>query len=598
MSEAAAAMESPQQAARRLSAQARRDGFEPEALHVYTSAAGSPLFWRVRLKHPDGRKWIRPMRRTADGAGYELGEPPAPAAGKPLYNLHRIAAAADGVTIVITEGEKAADALGKLGIIATTSGGASSASAADWTPLQGRTVLIWPDHDEPGAQYGREVAARLLALGCEVRIIDVAALGLPPKADAWDWCAAHQHANAAEVLALPTLPLATPATPALPPQPAPDVELLSAADLEPQAVRWVWPGWLAAGKLHILAGSPGTGKTTIALSVIAAITSGRALPDGHIPKRGRALIWSGEDDPADTLVPRLLAAGADLSRVHFIGSVNSKGTRYTFDPSKDVDALSERLANERDVSIILIDPIVSAVAADSHKNAEVRRSLQPLVDMAASINAALIGITHYTKGTAGRDPLERVTGSLAFGALARIVWGTVRQQGSEDTDRRMTLARAKSNLGPDGGGFAYAFEQAEPKPGIVTSRIRWGEALEGTARELLSEPLPDDGEGGLIDDAIGFLRGLLEDGPMPTKRIQSEATGAGHNWKTVRYAKDRLGVEARRDGFGKGGVWVWALPPDHRCPSNPIDAHPKSMGTYGETWASMESDPPQGDSHE
>ncbi|WP_449369719.1 DUF3987 domain-containing protein [Thiomonas sp.] len=213
MSEAAAAVETLKEAARRLSAQARRDGFEPEALHVYTSAAGSPLFWRVRLKHPDGRKWIRPMRRTADGMGYEIGEPPAPAAGKPLYNLHRIAAAAPDVTIVITEGEKAADALQKLEIIATTSGGASSASAADWTPLQGRVALIWPDHDEPGAQYGREVAARLLALGCEVRIIDVAALGLPPKGDAWDWCKANPQAAIDEVLALPALPV-SPAAPA------------------------------------------------------------------------------------------------------------------------------------------------------------------------------------------------------------------------------------------------------------------------------------------------------------------------------------------------------------------------------------------------
>ncbi len=586
MSEVIDAVESPQQAARRLSATALRDGFRPEALHTYTAANGEPIFWRIRLKHPDtGAKWIRPLRRTAGGAGYEIGEPPAPPAGKPLYNLHHIATDPAAVVLVV-EGEKAADALGKLDIIATTSGGASSAEAADWTPLQGRAVLIWPDHDEPGAQYGQDVAARLLALGCKVRILDVAALNLPPKGDAFDWIEAHPDATAADVLELATVKAAIPD--------APGVEMLSAADLEPQALRWVWPGWLAAGKLHILAGSSGTGKTTIALNIIAAVTAGRPLPDGHIPQRGRAVIWSGEDDPADTLVPRLIAAGADLTRVQFIGAVNDKGSRYPFDPAQDVPLLAERLAHEKDVSIILIDPIVSAVANDSHKNAEVRRSLAPLVDMAAGIGAALIGITHYTKGTAGRDPLERVTGSLAFGALARIVWGTVRQAGADDdTDRSMTLARAKSNIGPDGGGFAYAFDQVEVAPGIVTSRIRWVAALEGTARELLSESLSSSDEGGSIEDAIGFLRALLEDGPMPTKQIQAESTGAGHAWKTVRYAKDRLRVEARRDGFGKGGTWVWALPPDHRCPSNPIDAHPKSMGTYGNQWASMEKDPPQ-----
>ena len=197
--------ETPQQAARRLSAPALRDGFAPEALHVYTGASGEPIFWRIRLKHPDtGAKWIRPMRRTADGAGYETGEPPAPPAGKPLYNLHRIAADPAAV-VFVTEGEKAVDALVKRGIVATTSGGASSASAADWTPLQDRTVTVWPDHDEPGAQYGRDVADKLQGIAAEVRLLDVPALGLPPKGDAWDWCAAHPDAAAAEVLTLPTV---------------------------------------------------------------------------------------------------------------------------------------------------------------------------------------------------------------------------------------------------------------------------------------------------------------------------------------------------------------------------------------------------------
>ncbi|MBN8744797.1 MAG: DUF3987 domain-containing protein [Thiomonas arsenitoxydans] len=210
MSEVIDRTETPRDAARRLSEPAQRDGFKPEALHAYSSASGEPIFWRIRLKHPDtGAKWIRPMRRTADDAGYEIGEPPAPPAGKPLYNLHRIAADPAAV-IFVTEGEKAADALGKLGCVATTSGGASSASAADWTPLQGRDALIWPDADEPGAQYGRDVATRLVALNCKVRIIDVAALGLPAKGDAFDWRAAHPEATAADVLALPMLPSSEP----------------------------------------------------------------------------------------------------------------------------------------------------------------------------------------------------------------------------------------------------------------------------------------------------------------------------------------------------------------------------------------------------
>ncbi|MDE2174173.1 MAG: DUF3987 domain-containing protein [Betaproteobacteria bacterium] len=209
MLDAAAAVETPKQAARRLSDQASREGFKPEALHTYTDPAGNPIFWRIRAKHPEtGAKWIRPMYQNDEGR-FVLGEPPAPPAGKPLYRLFDLAQNPDAVVFVV-EGEKPADALGKMGIIATTSGGANSAETADWSPLAGRAVVIWPDFDEPGARYGGEVATRLLALGCKVRLLDVAALGLPPKGDAWDWIAARPQATAANVLALALLPSSEP----------------------------------------------------------------------------------------------------------------------------------------------------------------------------------------------------------------------------------------------------------------------------------------------------------------------------------------------------------------------------------------------------
>jgi|GEM_PF-440855 hypothetical protein len=561
MTEVADAVETPQQAARRLAAASLAQGFNPEALHTYTSPSGEPLFWRLRLKHPQtGEKRIFPMWRDASGR-FVMKEPPAPPSGKPLYRLHELAER-PGDAVLICEGEKAADALGKRGCLAATSGSATSAPGADWTPLKGRRVLIWPDNDEPGQRYAADVVQALQGIAAEVRVIDVAALNLPPHGDCVEWLAEHPEATAADVLNLPTLAPQT--------EPSDAVELVAAADLDPQPVRWLWPGWLAAGKLHILAGAPGTGKTTIALAVAACVSAGLALPDGHIPRRGHAVIWSGEDDATDTLVPRLLAAGADLTRVRFVQGVRIKGERHPFDPATDVPLLAEALRKGPPPSIILIDPIVSAVANDSHKNAEVRRSLAPLVELAAELGASLVGITHYTKGTQGRDPLERVTGSLAFGALARIVWGTVRQQQEGDSERRMTLARAKSNIGPDGGGFAYSFDVVEVTPGLHASRIRWGEALEGTARELLSEPTEASGdELSATEDAVSFLRSLLEDGPMPAKTIRAEAEGAGYAWATIRRAKDRLGVEARKQGGsfgGKGAVWVWLLPQDAQTP--------------------------------
>ena len=192
--------ETPQQAARRLAASAIRDGNIPEALHTYTQPDGRAWYWRIRLKHPEtGEKRIRPMR--LNGAGFELGEPDFPDS-KPLYRLHDLAGRSDDPVIVV-EGEWCADRLAGLGLLTTTSGGADSAAKADWRPLAGRDVTIWPDNDEAGQRYATEAAERLLALGCTVRLIDVDKLGLPKKGDAVDWCEANPAATAADIASLP-----------------------------------------------------------------------------------------------------------------------------------------------------------------------------------------------------------------------------------------------------------------------------------------------------------------------------------------------------------------------------------------------------------
>lgn len=191
-------------AARRLSANAISQGMQPAALHTYTDADGTPIYWRIRCKHPvSGKKWIRPMWLN-DGE-YVIGEPPHPETGKPLYRLHEIAAALADQTVVLVEGETCADRLAERGVLATTSGGATSAKDADWGPLGGRPVVIWPDADPQGRRYAEDACARLRALGCLVRVVDVGALGLPLKGDAVDWLAERPSATAEDVLGLPML---------------------------------------------------------------------------------------------------------------------------------------------------------------------------------------------------------------------------------------------------------------------------------------------------------------------------------------------------------------------------------------------------------
>jgi putative DNA primase/helicase len=341
------------------------------------------------------------------------------------------------------------------------------------------------------------------------------------------------------------------------------VELICAMDIEPELIRWIWNDWLATGKFHILAGAPGTGKTTIALNLAATITLGGQWPDGTQCEPGNILIWSGEDDPKDTLLPRLLAHGADRRRIYFVSDVFEHNKPRAFDPSRDMTKLYEKAVSIGEVRLIIIDPVVNVVSGDSHKNGEVRRDLQPLVDLGDKLKAVILGISHFNKGTTGREPLERVTGSIAFGALARVVLATAKVT-DPNGDLKRLLVRAKSNNGPDNGGYYYQIEQIELEnyEGVFSSKVIWGEPVEGSARMLLDETHDYDtsNERSVLAEAIDFLKVLLADGPMSRKEVSEKAREAGFKDITLRRAKTFLSVEITHDGYGKGSVWKWALP--------------------------------------
>lgn len=333
------------------------------------------------------------------------------------------------------------------------------------------------------------------------------------------------------------------------------VVLLCGDSLSPQPVAWLWDGWLALGKMHLLAGAPGQGKTTLAITFAATVTIGGRWPDNTRCDAGNVLIWSGEDDIADTLLPRLIAAGVDRSRVFFVTGSRINGELQAFDPARDMQALQAQAERIGEVRLIMVDPIVSAVTGDSHKNTETRRALQPLVDLAANMNAALLGITHFSKGGQGSDPAQRVLGSVAFTAVARVVLVAAKVQSDDGKDRRI-LARGKSNIGPDEGGYEYHLEQVEPLPGIHASRIMWGAAVAGTARELLAEPeeRPEDTGG-----AVELLQAeLVADNWTPADAACKPLKDAGFSKKQIWAASKKLAV-IRKKGAMKDG-WYWRLP--------------------------------------
>lgn len=337
-----------------------------------------------------------------------------------------------------------------------------------------------------------------------------------------------------------------------------EVIVACGSELSPRPVEWVWPGWLPRGKFCVLAGAAGVGKTTVTMALGATMTIEGLWPDGGRSELGSVVIWSGEDDPSDTLLPRFIAAGGDPSRVYFVTGARIAGEIVPFDPSRDLVQLVAAMERIGDVRLVIVDPVVSAVTGDSHKNTEVRRSLQPLVDLASHTGACVLGISHFSKGGQGGDPTQRVIGSVAFGAVARVVLVAAKVKGDDGEPRRV-FARSKSNIGPDDGGFEYGLEQIEALPSIEASRVIWGKAVAGTARELLTDPEEEkDGEShGAREAAEEFLRDFLSSGPVPSKQVKSNAIEAGHSFATVRRAADAIGVLRKKGGMDAG--WYWSL---------------------------------------
>ena len=342
------------------------------------------------------------------------------------------------------------------------------------------------------------------------------------------------------------------------------VVLTSLASVQEVPIDWHWNQWLPRGMLTLLSGDGGTGKSTLAFSLAATITTGGVWPDGQrCTGKSNVLIWSGEDSLIHTIKPRLMAAKADINRVAAIESTTDEsGVRQPFDPASDMDNLRTEVRRIGGISLLIIDPIVSAVVGDINKANDVRRSLQPIVDFATEFDCAVLGITHFGKATAGRKSAERVIGSQAFAALARMVWATAKE---EESDMRV-LTRSKSNISADEGGVIYTIEPIDVKAGngatIQTTRVVWGSSIQGTSRSILSSVESEDTEryGKKMDEAKNFLYNTLANGPIPVKQVQQLARNAHIAHVTLQRAKDAMNIQsAKRKGEFVDG-WEWSLP--------------------------------------
>jgi hypothetical protein len=336
--------------------------------------------------------------------------------------------------------------------------------------------------------------------------------------------------------------------------------LVAASSIKPARVLWLYDGRLALGSLGLLAGREGQGKSTITAWLIAAVTRG-TLPGEYAGSPKAVLVCATEDSWAHTIVPRLIAAGADLDLVYRVDVVTSHGTAGTLGLPRDLPAV-QAVAIEKGAAMLVLDPLTSRLSEtlDTHKDADTRRALEPLVAMAEAANLSVLGLIHFNKGTT-TDPLTAVMASKAFTAVARSVHTVVRDP---DDDALRYFGTPKNNLGRDDLpllSFTITGHPVETDDGTAwTSKIIWGDEVVGSVSDVMARQ-NDHGDRSAIAEACDWLTDWLETqgGRDESAAIKRAGGAAGHSVDTLKRARRRLGLTAESVGFPRRTYW--ALPP-------------------------------------
>jgi hypothetical protein len=534
--------------------------------HVYRRG-GKPV--RIKIKRKDGFvNWYR----VADGRehGWQAGKPenyvPCPYTG----GLDPFDPELAGDLLFWPEGEKDCERLGEQAFPAFTFGGTGDglpAGCAEY--VRGRQLVILSDNDPAGRQHAARKAELASGLAASITVVEFPEL--PHGGDVSDFLRLH-NADALKSRVAETPPWTPgPATPAI----AEDVKLDRAlvtcnlSDVAPEKVEWLWPGRVAIGKLTMIAGEPGLGKSQLSIAIAAAVTTGAAWPDrsGCAPA-GDVIILSAEDGVADTIRPRFDAAGGDASKVTVIRSTASgDGRRRSFDLGADLILLEDQIKRRPEARLVTIDPASSYMGrVDSHKNADVRSVLEPLAEMAERLRVAIVAITHFSKGDG--KAINRFVGSIAYVAAARTAFAVVADPDDPAKLRRLFL-HVKNNIAAPPAGLAFRVLQREVAPGILGSAIDWDDTA--PVRASVDEVLSGGAYGNVAsatEEACELLRDILSAGPLDVIEIEAQARAVAmlsdskrlNESKPFRAAAEKLGIKKTRVGFGPGAKAQWALP--------------------------------------
>lgn len=333
--------------------------------------------------------------------------------------------------------------------------------------------------------------------------------------------------------------------------------LLPLNTVRPEPVRWLWPGRIPLGKITVLDGDPGLGKSLITLHVAACVSTGAAMPDGSIGdvrEPAGVVLLSAEDDPADTLRPRLDSAGADVSRVVMLTGIRTGECERM--PSLGALSSIEQAIARTDARLVIIDPIMAYLPAgtDAHRDQDIRSLLAPLAQLAARTGVAVVIIRHLNKRSGG-SPLYRGGGSIGIVGAARCGLLVARDPDDPDGQRRI-VAVTKSNLAPEAPALAYRIDGSGTAPRLV-----WEGTTSHTAAELVAERADEDGQRGALVEARAWLTEMLARGPQAARDVQRAAREAGIAEQTLRRARESV-ARVRRVGSGSSQRWMWELKSD------------------------------------
>lgn len=446
--------------------------------------------------------------------------------------------------VFVVEGATDTAAACSLGLVAV--GRPSATGGADHLAslLSGRYVALLGENDDGVGRTAPYTIANRLAKNCAgVYVV------FPPEEhkDLRAWVAAG--ATSDDVLDLLRY-----AEPVPKPEPHDDGRaspvMLNMADVEATPISWLWTGRVAVGRITLMAGHPGCGKSMATADMAARVSTGIAWPDGTPCPHGRVLLLSAEDDPADTIKPRLVAAGADCARVDVLTAATHRQKEKLITLA-DLDIIEAALRQHDDYSLLVIDPIGSYLGAgvDAHKDNETRAVLAPIAALARELGVAVLVVAHTRKGRSDRAD-DAVLGSRAFTGLARCVLHLA--EDPDDKARKLLLA-GKNNLAKPSAGLAFTIEGDPPA-------CSWcADPVDMTADDLI-ERTNSGNRSSALDEACDWLRDAMADGPVPAKVIIERAKADGVAKRTLDRAKDVLGVVSTRLGYSENQAWVWTLP--------------------------------------